>query len=523
MRPTFLRRAAVGLIAAAGLSIAIAQTPPPEAWVVEEGALQVEVVDTDTGVVLASIDLRDPDADGSDDPPWGLAFSTEPGAPDLHAFVTQQGLVSVLDVPSRTVDSATPYFDVARAIGQPGLLLRGCAASPPRWFVDPDGTPRLRALLDVAGTLPGGTAVYVILDQGMLTSGAGDPVVSWGTLQAGTGVSVSAAGLPTGKRRHKPLYAVIETGPSGDALVTWEVSLDEQLGLGAEPRLLRRVELPAGTAPATFQPGAANGRRLPVMPQGGSGVLENLDTGGRCTPGGELTAVEIAGPGPNSYTLFTLDASTDEIVVVDPVDCSTERVAAEAGARDLALDRPIEWTRLLVANRDDDSLTRLLDDGSATRLPLGPGGPACTLCPISVAMKQTQFCAVEMTGQVKGDFDSDGSEDDIRLSWDAPGCAQRQGYSIYCQCIDGQENCPCACDCIVPDPTCICPGLGGMGVSLGGGSPVLTLQPDPWEPPVLENPWKKLGNSIDTEFDHIDALGGGGVAYGVTLEDEPPP
>ncbi len=505
--------------AALTLAVVVAQSAPPEAWVVEECALQVQVIDSDSGALLATIDLRDPDADGVDDPPWGLAFSTVPGAVDDFAFVTQQGLISVLDVAARAVSPAAPYFDVAAALGQPGLVLRGCATSPPRFFVDPDGNGRLRALLDVAGTLSDGRAIYVILDQQEMISG-GDPVVRWGVLGNGRGAGVTASGLPTGKHRHKPLYTVIEEGRQADALAVYQVALDEQLALGAEVDLLARREVAPGTAPATLRPAAATGRRFPVMPRGPEGMLENLDTGGTCAPGGILEAAAIAGPGPNSYTVFALDTAADEIVVVDPTDCSTQRFAAEAGATDLAVDRPIEWTHLLVANRDDDSLTRLLADGSLTRLPLG-GGPTAHLCPVTVALPETQVCAVELTGQFKADLDSDGSQDDIRLEWQAPGCSQGQGYTVYCQCVVEDPNCPCTCDCLFPDPSCICPGVGGTQQGLGG--PADTLLVNPWDPPVLENPWKKLGTTFETGFDHIGGAEGGSVAYGVTLQDEPPP
>ncbi|MDQ7006144.1 MAG: hypothetical protein Q9Q40_02825 [Acidobacteriota bacterium] len=508
--------------ASAVLTTAVAAAPsaPPEAWVVEECALQVEVIDTDSGASLAVIDLRDPDGDGAVDPPWGLAFSTVPGAVDDFAFVTQQGLVSLIDVRARAVSTAAPYFDVAAALGRPGLVLRGCATSPPRWFVDPTGARGLRSLLDVAGTLSDGRAVFVVLDQQELITGGAHPVVTWGILGRGRGTSVSVSGLPAGRGRHTPLYGVIEENSQADALAVYQVTLGEDLLAGAQVELLRRSELGPGTAPSTFRPAAATGRRFPVMPLGPAGGLENLDTGGSCTPGGTLASVAIAGPGPNSYTVFALDGAADEIVVVDPADCSVERFAAEAGARDLAVDRPIEWTRLLVANRDDDSLSRLLADGSLARLPLG-GGPTANLCPVTVALPATQVCAVELTGQFKADLDGDGSQDDIRLEWQAPGCPSTQGYTVYCQCIDAGSDCPCACDCLFPDPSCICPGVGGTQLGLGGSTDTLLV--NPWDPPVLENPWKKLGTTFDTGFDHLGGAAGDGVAYGVTLEDQPPP
>jgi hypothetical protein len=105
-----------------------AQTDPQEIWVLLEAG-SIAVIDTsDNSVAAARIDVADADGDTLPDTPRDLCFSTLPGNPGTHAFVTQGRFVTVVDVATRTRLFSK---DIGPFASSPLAELNGCAAAAP--------------------------------------------------------------------------------------------------------------------------------------------------------------------------------------------------------------------------------------------------------------------------------------------------------------------------------------------------------------------------------------------------------
>ncbi|GEM_PF-4524734 len=505
------------------------QGPAAGLWVVNEGSRDVSVIDVDSEAVVATVSVEDPDGNGTPDTPADLCFTTSPGIAGSKVFVTQQGLISILD---RASPALVGFVDVSRAIGEPSLVMRGCAASPPRRYhlptdADP-GSLVTKTFLDVAGTIDGNTPVWLVIDQDALLGLSLDPVVfDWGTLQStGEARDVTIAGLPAGDHRHESFYTVVDATPGGPAptLSVLRLSKDGLLWTSFSVETLRQIELSAASSGLSFKIDDPSGRRLPVWPQGDSGTLENLQSGGTCSPGGRLTHASVTGVGANSYTLFALDHLGEELQMIDPTDCTVQTFALGSDPRDLVTRGRLDWKSVYVANRGSDSIYRLNDFQLQNTIQLAPPGPACQKCPISLAPDPVAYCEITDLDLQLNDFDFDGSKDDIKLSWNAAECPANE-YFVWCQCLDDDPDCPCYCDCEIEDSLCNCTGFEGSPPALAAGIDNLhdVIQGPVFGPIPSKNPWKKMGISLDGEFIHPDAGNpDAGWVYGVTLDDAPP-
>jgi YVTN family beta-propeller protein len=496
---------------------ALAQTSTPRVWVVNEASRSISVLDTTSDQVVATIPIHDPDADGSPDTPAAVAFSTVPGTGGTFAFVAQDELITVLDANANAV---VRVHDVQALLSLGDIAIRALASSPPRSFQA--GSFRVtRTYLHLLVERQA-DAYFVVLDQERLLPGSTlSPLVGSGLLRAGsTPAGVTVLETASGSLRVRVLYTLSEGPVSGSDLFAVLVGKPDVLTAPWTVQETTQIAVPAGLfPPEAFSIGApAGGGQLPVLPEGGLGTLLNLDTGGTCGGVGNADAVSVTGPGADSYTVLSLDASGSKLVVVDPTSCATVSFATGRGPSDIATLGTIRWRAAYVANRESDSVTKLTPAGTLTQIPLRTGGGACQLCPIAVGVPFQASCAVEGLVAAKVDEDGDTVKDDLELSWDA--CLGAGSYEVHCQCVDQSLDCPCACDCLDPAPGCECGGLvlePFSHASFGGDLPF--LQVPPWTP--QKNPWKVLGVTAGTSFLVEDVTGFPGVVYDVTPVDPP--
>ncbi len=520
-----------GLLAVLGASISVSAAAPLEAWVVNEESKSIKVISVATSTVVADFSIADPDFDGSDETPWGIAFSQLPGDGGTHAFVTQENLLTVIDTATRTVVTT---YDVASLLGVPSITLRGLSSAAPRSFEQPVlDLPIALARLFVAGTLAGGEAVAVVLDQEALVSGLGSPLVTWEELDpAATALDVQVLGDAAGPRYQRALFTLESFGPLGpqiSAVEIWTGSTNVSPWSVGEAQ---DFALDSATPPpGQLGIGAPPTRPLPILPLAGIGALRNLDPtlGNRCDFGGSLVDALVTGPGADSYTVFGLDRPGRQLHVIDPRDCTGDAFTVGEDPVALATIGRVSWRSVFVANRGSDDVTRVDHDGTLTTIPLGGGGPVCQLCPKSIAVNGDTTlelaCEPGPLSVMKADGDMDGTVDDLVISWSPEGCDNQTKYSVFCQCLDDDPECVCECDCGILGGLCACSGIGGFALSALDGPFDQVLQNDPNGDPVKKNPWKKLGSPTgDTEYVHEDAaLADASWVYSVTLGDEPLP
>jgi len=493
-----------------------AQTSTPRVWVVNELDRSISVLDTTTDQVVTTIPIHDPDNDGSPDTPEAIAFSTVPGGAGTFAFVAQDELITVLDANANAV---VRVHDVQAVLPLGDIAIRALASSPPRSFQS--GSFRvtktyLHLLVEARGD-----AYFVVLDQERLLPGSTlSPLVGFGLLRDdATAAGVTVLETASGALHARVLYTLTEGPVSGSDLFAVLVGKSVALSAPWTVQETAQVAVPAGVFPPdAFSVGApAGGGELPVLPEGGIGTLLNLDTGGTCGGLGRADAVSVTGPGADSYTVLSLDASAGKLIVVDPTDCATSSFATGKRPVDVATLGAIRWRTAYVANHDSDTLTKLTATGSLTQIPLGGGGSACQLCPIAVGVPFQASCAVDGLLAAKADEDGDTVKDDLELSWSA--CPGGGSYEVHCQCVDQSLDCPCVCDCLDPAPGCECGGLVLASFASGPLAGGFTLQEPPWTPQT--NPWKVLGVTADTSFLVENVTDFSGVVYDVTPVDPP--
>ncbi|RMF72462.1 MAG: hypothetical protein D6738_11155, partial [Acidobacteria bacterium] len=461
-----------------------------------------------------------------------IAFSTAPDHPATVAFVAQDGLISVLDVATGR-PRRSPY-DVRGHPGLAGVTLRGLATSRPRWFDDPTGGfSVLRNFLFAAATLPSGEAHLLVFDQLTMIEAPGVPALVADVLvdPDATAFEVHALRTPGGDGFLRVWVTLGRPSSTAPQIAAVLVATDRFFG---DPWTVRRrhdVPLAIGsTLPPTIGFGNPPGREAPILPTGADGRLLNLQTRGQCSGLGEPSAVAVTGPGPGSYTVFAIDRQSETLRVINPLDCSeytSAPVGLGRGPVALATLGGLRWRAVFVANRDDDTISRLDDDGTihAPIVLAPPGGPACTKCPVALGVVPRAGCGVDGLEIVRDDADPDGTPD-LQLHFDKTGCPQPDATEVVvqCKCTDDVPDCPCACDCLAPAPGCFCPGFVGGGFTassgLGPGETLIGLAQDPIGG---ENPWKELGRTVNSPFVHEDA----GVAdqswiYDLTLDTDPP-
>jgi hypothetical protein len=503
-------------------SWAMAQTPDPEVWVLGEKSGEVWRIDPSLFTVKGSFFVGDPDLDGTIEAPRDLAFSTLPSAMGTHAFVVQERYLTVIDVATRTV-VGTPH-DIAVLLDVGHIDLEGCAPSVPRSFRDVAGGEVLRTYLHLAGTLGTGEAYFVVLDQAPLVAGTISAPAGDGALASGAeALDVTVLETPSGPRHQRAWYSVRRSGAASDEVLVFLVATGDQDAGTWQVEDSRSWTLPMGQpAPQHLRLGAPRGRELPVLPLGGLGRLENLDTGDFCDTGGNLVAATVTGVGPDAYAVHALDPASDRILAIDPTNCQSSPFTTGANPVDLVPDGLCQWQQVFSANRDDDSITVLRFDETSEDLTLPGGGQPCVICPVAIGKTQTIACAIEEILVTAFDEDGDDTKDDVHLEWEPVGCPQLPvpaEYKVLCQCADeASVDCPCYCE-FCNDPGCFCGDT--LGGSLTGSD--LFLQ-GPWPPgdDFAKNPWKSLGKTTDTSFDHLNVGADlDDLYYDLALDDGP--
>ncbi|MCP3981562.1 MAG: hypothetical protein GY716_19865 [bacterium] len=467
----------------------------PVIWALNQTSENIAVVDVGLDSVLQTIALPNPADPGKSAPPWCLAFSSVAGQAGQIAFVTQGRWIRVVSVSSGSVIATV---DLAAPLGLADVELRGCSAAAPRDFANVAGPPATKSLLHVAANAPGGTPMFVVLDQAALTAGTTAIVGSGALAASGTALDVQVLGAPQGERFQRAWYSVLHPGPNtqvAPVLVTTGVASGAPWTVAARPGvLIPSVPL----APEVLRPGAPRDREFPVFPGGGAGTLRNVYSDLGCSIGGEIVAASVAGTGPKSYTVFALDRAGSTLHVVDPNTClSTPFTVGTTPVSVTTLGRVV-WRQAFVANFGSSDISVLYQDGTLKTIPLLPihlgtigiGVPAQQECTISDLKVQTVAADVDLV------------PNDLEVSWDAGGCPGP--FEISCFCQDSEPDCPCGgCFCPTDEEGCVCPGLGFAGSSFAMGGPGIILFPQD----IGDDPWKMLGDAPSSPFLHHDQVG----------------
>ncbi len=475
-----------------------------ELWVLQQDSAEVAIVEPTLLSVNATIDVSDPDGNSVVDTPWDLCFSTIPGQSIGHAFVVQGGLLTVISVPGRNI---VHVHDLAAVLGLPGVSARACGSSVPRKFLTAGGGPVFKNYLHVAVTTTAGEARFAILDQDALVAGTA-PLVESGPLVSGaTAVDVHVLTTPAGNRHLRAWYTL--TRPA--ELLSVPVDSGALVGAPSTVGSPQSVTLPPGAPPPeTLRFGSPLDRELPIRPGGVLGTLENLDSGGECGLGGDLSAVAVTGVGPNAYTVLAADRSGGNLLLVEPVDCEVSTVGVGDGPVEIIPLDPLLWKGAYVLNHDSNDLTFVRPGGSTVGMSFGTGSG-----PIAGGFIAPPECVVDELNFARIDDPTDGIMD-LQLTWDP--CPSIEEYFIWCTCLDESPDCPCRCEC--PGDEC-CPALGPGG---GGGGLNLLAKWPPWLVEFSLNPWKKLDSSLQPEYIHEDqGEDFNQQAYSVTTKDEAPP
>ena len=502
-----------GLLAFAGAS---AQIVEPDVWVLLGGSGEIAMIDpnNNNNVDPNRIDVSDADGDRVLDPPNDLCFSTLPNEPGTKAFVTQGRWVTVVDV---ATEAKLFSKDIGSFVPTGITELRGCASAAPYEAVDPaSGLPTIETDLFVAGTSTTGDALWFALDQtALLDTGVVNPVRDHGVLApAAMGGYTTGLELRYGAGARRALFTATRSTGGSDEVLGVTIVGGPFVGDTWSILSTRTYTLPAGSLPPHIRPGAPFGRELPAVPAGGK--LHNTLTEGLCDLGGNLSAVEIVGPGPDSYSVFVLESGADTIHVVEPVDCTNNPISVGDEPVALAALGNAPWRALFIAEKSGNTVSRLDPDGTVTPIALGSGAPIAAGIPsMPVCMPGYDY------DQAIRDLDDDGFEDDVEIIFDLDGCPILEDVRIWCRPKGLNPNPDCFCDCSTPPnpEECMCPPLlAEQGGDSGGGVKALDDDDDI----IKDSPWIKLGTSAGGTYHHIDGGDGDSAEYGVSLNDDPP-
>lgn len=469
-------------------------------WVIAEKSQRIWIVDTNTNQrETLPISISDPDNDGTPDTPRGIAFSTTPAQRGTKALIAQGKLVTVVDVATRAVG---PTTNIASLIGNPSLQLTGIATSLPRRFGTSSTTQSFVFLVgSIAATndAPGST-VWIVLDQPRTIAGALTTSSRWfGPLANGfNGGSVQVLPTADGAQRQRAWYTLIDNASPPRVAAALLAQANSTNPTFSVERFEQRTMTGTAPAPTAIHLGAAPTADLTVMPWYSSGELENLQHGFSCSVGGRLSAVAITGPGVNSYTVFATDVLNNQLLVIDPANCSTA-VRRPTGRKPISLTAlgRNHWEAIFTTNYDSDSLTRLNRDGTQPPpIQLAPPGTICTECPVQSALALQATCVVEQLEVAE-------SLNSLELSWTDQACASG-GYDVFCRCLDKDPDCPCSCVCDGTSPPfgCECPGLDPPNFTRQSSTDDLgfALLPPPGGPDPSEDGWIKVGSTLQNQI-----------------------
>lgn len=468
-----------------------------EVWVVNGRSLDIAVIDSATDTEVATIPLDDIDGDGTADPgapaPSAVDFSTVPGQAGDFAFVTQGQYLRVIDVRARAV---VQTIDLEPLLA-PATRLAGLAsARPARFFAGAAGRV-IVTYLHVAATVDSdgdgnGEALFVVLDQQELVAPTGtSPLVAQGSLEIQPGQDLTALGVTEmgvgdGPWEQRIWYSMTRAAGGGGtpaAQITTLVSKGRNL---SDPwQVGRRQESPlsGGSLPQRLRLDAPPDREMPVAPLPGEKRLKNLLNGGRCELAFAPSAVAVAGPGWDTYTVLAIDENLDQLFRVNSRTCAVDEFPAGLRPVDVQTLGRVQWRKAYVANQDDDSLTVLNADGSLRTILLASGGTPCQRCPESLGAQTTSAnaCTVQDLMAVKAGPDTD-------LSWTGVGCQEGTIYMIWCSCLKDDLT-PCPPECQGPPP-----------LSTELALPAYPLVGPPGPGPTTETPWEPLGYTADSVY-----------------------
>ena len=285
-------------------------------------------------------------------------------------------------------------------------------------------------------------------------------------MSGGKGLSVRVSEAPQGSLAVRAWFTVRDD--PGQAWEVYRVGIPTDLG----PPAIERVHRFTPTVFETrdeLETAAPPFREFPLLAQGSLGTLRNLETGRECSFGGDLAAVEVAGPGPNSYTVLAFDAAAATLREIDPITCDeAPPVTLPGRIVDMALLDDERWGSVFLADNINGRIYRQ-DRGRPLRtLDLCAPGEPCDLGPRTLEAVGL-ICSAPVTPcrkQAAGDACCGVGEicdpTTVLLSWDPGLCPQTSTQRVWCLCLDDEPACPCYCDCDspLPQPGCECPAPG---------------------------------------------------------------
>lgn len=462
-----------------------------ELWVIAEKTRRIWIIDTITNLSSTSaIGIADPNGDGTLDTPTDIAFSTAPNNNGNKAFVTQGPLLTVLNVPTRTIQSV---IDVSALIGDGTLILDGIAASSLRSF-KVGSSRRSVSYLFLSGTVQvvgvGDRAIWIVLDQTRVLSGATTGLlVDTGRLADGFhGGDVAVLDDPVGDQHQRVWFnSIDDTGPPpyrarADLLATPDVNPPVFQVAASQVRPLSG----SSSAPKRLQFGSTWAGASVLMPWHNLGLIENLEHSRACSFSSPISAVALTGPGEVSMSIFALNPTGRQLLMIDPSTCGVTQRATGIEPVAIVPLRTYRWHSVFVINRGSNTVTRFFENGTLPlTITVGTGGDEG---PLAGGIGYVSPCAIE-------DLTVEKSGPDLELSWSNQGC-NVPTYAVFAHCADDDPDCIYDCTCPSLDPACFCPAFEGAG-------PALTALLPGAEPGKRK--WVQIGSPNGTSFTIDDA------------------
>ena len=512
------------LLTLCGATAGWSQTSAPELLVLTEDG-QVFFIDTATHTVSTSIAL-DPDGiTATPNTPVCISRTTVRAESTHRAFVVHEdGWITILDVPGR---AAVAAVNVRALTGLTGLNLRGCAAAAARDLEVPGGAPTPVRYLHVAADDPSGTFAVILRQAELLSSTTPSPPQVLRLSTSGTGLGAVTLSKPRGEATQRALYS-LSRNLSGSSVIETVTLAAGNLRTSPFAEIDRRV-IPDNGPRKRLSLSAPRSREAVVHPSG-LGVLVNPDTGGSCTIGQPLDGLLLQGPGPNSYSLLAASQSADRLYAVDPQSCAFTSIVTRPGPFALESVNPDCWEGAYLINRGSDSVQFVEPNGTLSSFTINLSSWSsgdCIACPIDAELIKPA-CTVENITVDVGNFVGDADKD-LRVFVDTSECTLQDPLQVKCACFDLDPECPCFCDCDLPeaqqDPLCDCGAyldfeLNQGGALRGGTSPIDSITAPPRIEFVGLNPWKKLGIFFAGPVE-LDGLGSSDESFVIDIEAVP--
>jgi hypothetical protein len=462
-----------------------------ELWVIAEKTRRIWVIDTITNLSSTSpIGIADPNGDGTLDTPTDIAFSTAPNNNGNKAYVTQGPLLTVLNVPTRTIQRV---IDVGDLIGNNRLVLNGIAASSSRSY-RVGSTRRNFSYLFLSGTVQvagiGDRALWIVLDQTRVLSGATTGLlVGTGTLADGFhGGDIAVLDDPVGAQHQRAWFnSIDDSGPApyrlrADLLATPDVNPPAFAVASSRLVTLSGTSSP----PKRLQLGSTWAGASVLVPWYSLGVIRNLEHNTTCMFPSSISAVAMTGPGEGSMSIFALNPTGRQLLMIDPSTCGFTQRATGIEPVAIVPLRTYRWHSVFVINRSSNTVTRFFENGTLPlTITVGTGGDEG---PLDGGIGFVSPCAIE-------DLTVEKSGPDLQLSWSNQGC-NVPTFAVFANCADDDPDCIYDCTCPSLDPACFCPAFEGAGPAF---APLL-----PGAKPGKRK-WVQIGSPNGTSFTIDDA------------------